>query len=189
MWLISWLFPVMWLAYIVYWRMMADDVKGDERREQGGSRLLRLLLMIVVLVLLGVQRIQLGVLDRRFLADSMRWYWIGAVVTACGLLFSICGRHALGRNWSRAVTIKQDHELITRGPYKLVRHPIYTGLLTALLGSALALGEWRGLVAVALAFVILLRKLRLEEQWMRTQFGEPYEQYSARVRALVPYIF
>jgi len=91
-------------------------------------------------------------------------------------------------NWSQAVTLKEDHELITSGPYALVRHPIYTGLLIAFAGSAIARGEWRGLLAVALVFVALWRKLKLEERWMRSHFGEAYETYSRRVSALLPYV-
>jgi protein-S-isoprenylcysteine O-methyltransferase Ste14 len=179
----------MWFAYIVYWWAMAANVKSDERREQASARLQRLVVMILAVVLLGFPRVPLSVLDRRFLPSSIWWFWIGAAVTASGLLFSVWGRRYLGRNWSRAVTIKKDHELITGGPYSLVRHPIYTGLLGGLFGCALALGEWRGLVAVGLVFIGLLRKLRLEEQWMRMQFGESYDNYSRQVRALVPYIF
>jgi protein-S-isoprenylcysteine O-methyltransferase Ste14 len=183
------LFPAMWLAYIVYWRAMAVDTKSDERSEDASSRLQRFAVMVIALVLLGIPSFRLWVLDRRFLPASVWWFWIGAVVTAAGLLFSVWGRRYLGRNWSRAVTIKKDHELITGGPYSLVRHPIYTGLLTGLFGCALAVGEWRGLVAVGLVFIVLLRKLRLEEQWMREQFGETYGSYSRQVRALVPYVF
>jgi protein-S-isoprenylcysteine O-methyltransferase Ste14 len=87
------------------------------------------------------------------------------------------------------VTIKEGHELVTTGPYALVRHPIYTGLLLAFLGSALARGEWRGIVAVAIATGALWRKLRFEERWMRQQFGEAYRAYCARVAALVPFVF
>jgi protein-S-isoprenylcysteine O-methyltransferase Ste14 len=83
--------------------------------------------------------------------------------------------------------VKEGHELITSGPYALVRHPIYTGLLLAFVGCAMARGEWRGLLAVVLVFVALWRKLRLEEKWMRAHFGAPYETYSRRVAALVPY--
>jgi protein-S-isoprenylcysteine O-methyltransferase Ste14 len=94
----------------------------------------------------------------------------------------------LGRNWSGAVTIKDGHELVTSGPYALVRHPIYTGLLLAFLGSAVALGDWRGALAFALAAGALWRKLRLEERWMREQFGDAYQAYSQRVAALVPFV-
>jgi protein-S-isoprenylcysteine O-methyltransferase Ste14 len=84
--------------------------------------------------------------------------------------------------------VKEGHELITSGPYALVRHPIYTGLLLAFAGSAMARGEWRGLLAEALVFGALWSKLRLEETLMRAQFGATYEAYSRRVAALVPYI-
>jgi len=84
--------------------------------------------------------------------------------------------------------VKEGHELIRSGPYALVRHPIYAGLLMAFVGTALARGEWRGLIAVALVFVTLWRKLRLEEKWMRAQFGDSYEAYSRQVAALVPHI-
>jgi protein-S-isoprenylcysteine O-methyltransferase Ste14 len=94
----------------------------------------------------------------------------------------------LGTNWSGTVTIKQDHELITGGPYRFVRHPIYSGLLLAFIGTALARGEWRGVLAVALTFVAFWRKLRIEEQWMRQQFGVAYEEYARRVAALAPHI-
>lgn len=86
------------------------------------------------------------------------------------------------------MSIKKDHDLITTGPYALVRHPIYTGLLVALLGSAVPLSEWRGLLAVAFISAALWSKLRLEEKWMRAQFGEAYEAYSRSVPALVPFL-
>ena len=69
-----------------------------------------------------------------------------------------------------------------------MRHPIYTGLLLALIGSALFRGEWRGVVAVALAAASIWRKLRIEERWMREQFGAVYEDYSRRVPALIPFV-
>jgi protein-S-isoprenylcysteine O-methyltransferase Ste14 len=115
-------------------------------------------------------------------------FFVGAAVTALGLLFSVWGRIHLGRNWSQAVTVKEDHELIVTGPYSLVRHPIYTGLLTGFLGTAIAIAEVRGVLAFGLVLIVLLGKLRLEERWMRKEFGESYEQYSRRVAALVPLI-
>jgi protein-S-isoprenylcysteine O-methyltransferase Ste14 len=86
------------------------------------------------------------------------------------------------------VTVKQDHELIVNGPYALVRHPIYTGLLLAFAGTGLARGEWRGVLAVVIVFLALWRKLRLEERWMQEQFGEQYRAYKHRVAALVPFV-
>jgi hypothetical protein len=82
----------------------------------------------------------------------------------------------------------RDHELVTSGPYAIVRHPIYTGLVLAFVGSAITLGEMRGVLAVVIVVASLWRKLRLEERWMAEQFGDDYERYRDRVRALVPFV-
>jgi len=113
---------------------------------------------------------------------------VGAVLTVAGLLVSVWARVHLGRNWSATITVKKDHELITSGPYRFARHPIYSGLLLAFIGSALACGELRAILAVTLAFWALWRKLRIEEQWMREQFGTAYDEYARRVAALVPFV-
>ena len=105
--------------------------------------------------LLSLPRIPLLVLHRRFLPVGDWWFWSGGVVTASGLLFSVWARHHLGKDWSQAVTLKEGHELITTGPYAVVGHPIYTGLLMAFAGSAMARGEWWGVLAVALVPTVL----------------------------------
>ncbi len=127
------------------------------------------------------------VLNERLFPWAPWEFWTAALVTAAGLGFAVWARLHLGRNWSGTVTLKQSHELITTSPYSLVRHPIYTGLLIAFLGSAMARGEWRGVLAVAIAWVALWRKLRLEERWMRDLFGEQYAAYQQRVPALIPF--
>jgi protein-S-isoprenylcysteine O-methyltransferase Ste14 len=86
------------------------------------------------------------------------------------------------------VTIKQDHQLIINGPYVVVRHPIYAGLIAGILGSVIALAQLRGLIAFVLFSLVLWAKLRMEEVWMRDQFGASYEAYSRRVAAVVPFI-
>ncbi len=184
----KYLFDAMWLAFVVYWWAMSKNVKTASRVEPVWSRALRLLAMICVLYLFFVPRMPISMLSRRFIPLSATSFWIGAALTAAGISFSIWARYHLGRNWSRAVTVMQEHELITNGPYRLARHPIYTGILLALTGSAIALGEWRGLLAVALLFFILLYKLTLEEKWMRETFGNSYEAYAKRTSALVPFL-
>ncbi len=184
----DYLFPAIWFVYLVYWWAISANVKATERQESAASRFARLVLLVGAVALLWLPRVPLAVLDSRFLPHGTWSFWTGAAVTVCGLLFSVWARRHLGKNWSQAVTVKEDHELITSGPYAMVRHPIYAGLLLAVFGCAIARGEWRGLLAVALAFAALWPKLRLEEKWMRAQFGESYEAYSRRVAALVPHI-
>jgi protein-S-isoprenylcysteine O-methyltransferase Ste14 len=116
-------------------------------------------------------------------------FWLGAAVTFAGLLFAIWAREYLGSNWSRSATIKQDHELIDTGPYAVVRHPIYTGILAGFRGMAIAISQVRGFIVLVLIFVAFWMKLRMEEQWMRSQSGEAYAAYAYRTAALVPYLF
>jgi protein-S-isoprenylcysteine O-methyltransferase Ste14 len=184
----DWFFPALWVVYILYWQVAARGAKSNERVEPLVSRIVRAVTFFFAFVLLMSPRLPIPVLYKSYLSETnwTAWFWIGAAVNVLGLGFAIWARVYLGSNWSRSVTIKQGHELITGGPYCLVRHPIYTGLLTGFLGTAIAIGQVRGLVAFVFLFAMLWFKLRLEERWMRLQFGEVYEQYAQRVPALVP---
>lgn len=182
------LFPVMWLSWAAYWWAASHNAKATARHESAASRLLHIVPLALATFLLLTPNSPISALGVRFLPLTVWPFWFGAAVTLAGLLFAVWARLHLGRNWSARITIKQDHDLITSGPYRVVRHPIYTGLLLAFVGTALARGEWRGVLAVVIAFCALWRKLRIEEQWMRAQFGVAYEDYSRRVAALVPFI-
>ena len=185
----NYLFLAMWLVYLGYWRAISKNVKQNVRLEAFASRFTRMLMIVCAAALLLVPRVPFAFLNRRFLPAGPLSFWTGAAITASGLLFSVWARLHIGKNWSSDVTVKVDHELITTGPYALVRHPIYTGLLIGFLGSAVARGELRGILAFALVVIALWIKLRLEETWMREHFGAAYAGYSAqRVKALVPYI-
>jgi protein-S-isoprenylcysteine O-methyltransferase Ste14 len=184
----QYLFYVLWISYLIYWWTMSRNVKETVRTESSLSRLTRSVSIILAALLLCFPKLPIPFLDLRFLPLSNLCFWIGAIITAGGLYFSVWARRYLGKNWSQAVTIKEDHKLITNGPYSLARHPIYTGLLFGFVGTTIALGEWRGVIAVALVFGVLLHKLKLEEKWLHEQFGESYEIYCQRVSALVPFI-
>jgi protein-S-isoprenylcysteine O-methyltransferase Ste14 len=185
------LFSMLWVAWVTYWWALSGSVKVNARRESVYSRRSYVVALLLAVVLLSVPGLPIPFLNRRFLpAESWPlWNAIGAVLVVMGLLFTLWAREHLGRNWSDVVTIKVDHELVTSGPYRVVRHPIYTGLLVAFLGTALARGEWRGLLAVALGFWAFSRKSRVEERLMREQFGTAYEEYSQHVAGIVPFVF
>jgi protein-S-isoprenylcysteine O-methyltransferase Ste14 len=183
------LVPALWIAWFVYWRISAAGVKAVQRRETPASRAAHIVPIFIAAILLWIPDIAGGgVLFRRFLPWSLGAYWSGALLLALGLAFSVWARIYLGRNWSATVTVKQDHELIRGGPYALVRHPIYTGLLLAFIGSAIVRGEWRGVLAVVIVFAALWRKLRLEERWMIETFGDQYRRYRERTAALIPFL-
>ena len=178
----------MWLVWAAYWWLAAYGAKSTDRREPPASRLLHVLPLLLSGWLLWAERVPGTFLNERLFPWAPWTFWAGALLTAAGLCFAIWARVHLGRNWSGTVTIKQDHELIVSGPYAIVRHPIYTGLLLALIGTAMARGQWRGLFAVLIAWAALWRKLRVEERWMTERFGQQYEVYSRRVPALLPFV-
>ena len=182
----GWLLGAMWLVWAAYWWASASNVKPALRREGFVSRALHIVPLGAAVALLMPPGAALPILATRFVPSSEPGFWIGAAITAGGLLFAVQARRWLGRNWSGTVTVKHDHELVTGGPYGIVRHPIYTGLLAGFIGSAIALGEWRGLVAAALVLLAFARKIRLEERWMQERFGDAYRRYRQRVPALVP---
>jgi protein-S-isoprenylcysteine O-methyltransferase Ste14 len=188
-WFYESFFPVAWIAFLLYWEIRSANTKTTQRLEPAASRILRALAFLIVIVLLSTTRIPLPWLYRRLWPVGIWPFWVGAAVTVGGLLFAVWARQHLGSNWSRSVTVKHGHELITTGPYALVRHPIYTGILTGFLGTAIALSEVRGFIGFVLIFLVLWAKLRMEEQWMRSQFGKTYATYAHQTAALVPYLF
>jgi protein-S-isoprenylcysteine O-methyltransferase Ste14 len=188
----AYFFPVVWIGFLlywqIYWQIKDKGAKATQRLEPAASRIVRALTFLAVIALLLLNHLPLPWLYRQILAQGLRNFWLGAAVTVVGLLFAVWARIHLGTNWSRSVTIKQDHQLIMSGPYGVVRHPIYTGILTGFVGTAIALGQVRGFIAFVLVFLALWYKLRMEENWMRGQFGAAWEAYSRRTAALVPFV-
>lgn len=183
------LIPALWLIWIAIWILAAFGTKQTVRREGASSRLGHGVLVVAGALMLGKPYFLGPALEQRFHADTFAWYLVGLALLIVGLGFAVLARAWLGRNWSGTVTLKQGHELIRSGPYALVRHPIYSGLLLALIGTAVVVGRWRALIAFVLFLAGLLVKMRKEEQFMREQFGEQYARYRAEVPALVPFLF
>jgi protein-S-isoprenylcysteine O-methyltransferase Ste14 len=189
LWFYEAFFPVVWIAFLLYWQVKAANTKTTQRLEPAASRILRVLVFVIVIVLLSTTRIPLPWLYLQLWPLGLWPFWIGAAITVGGLLFAVWAREHLGRNWSRSVTIKQDHELITSGPYAVVRHPIYTGSLAGFLGMGIAISQVRGVIVFVLIFLVFWAKLRMEEEWMRFQFEETYATYAHQTAALVPFLF
>jgi len=183
-----WSIPALWVLWALYWFVTARDVKATQRSESAASRWSHMGPLLLAAFLFWSRQLPWPWLYARFVAPGTPVRWAGTALVAAGLGFAVWARRVLGRNWSGIVTLKQDHELIRRGPYAIVRHPIYTGLLAGFAGSALALGEWRGLLALVIVCVALWRKLRLEERWLAEIFGDSYAQYRREVAALVPFL-
>ena len=114
---------------------------------------------------------------------------VALVLCVAGMSLAIWARRDLGRNWSATPTIREGHELIVSGPYRFVRHPIYSGILLALFGTAIASGNVLWLVALASFLGLFAFRMRAEEQLMGAEFPDQYPSYAARTRALIPFIW
>jgi protein-S-isoprenylcysteine O-methyltransferase Ste14 len=177
-----------WAAWALYWVVSAIGNKATQRREPLSSRLAYVLPLTVGGVLIAWRgQPWASVLSLRLWPRSLTLYWIGLAVLIAGLGFAVWARVHLGRNWSGAVTVKEGHELIRTGPYGYVRHPIYTGILTGVIGTVVCSGTLRATLGFVIIAVALTRKLRTEEALMRETFPGQYEEYCEEVPALVPF--
>jgi protein-S-isoprenylcysteine O-methyltransferase Ste14 len=177
----------LWLAWLLYWVISALGAKTTQRRESLGSRLSHVVPLLIGVALIVWPRVPWDWLSLPLLPHRPRTYAVGLALLMLGLAFTVWARLHLGRNWSGSVTLKEGHELIRSGPYAYVRHPIYTGLLVALLGSAVACGELRAMIGLGVVAGAFIRKLRIEERFMREIFPGQYQRYCAQVPALVPF--
>lgn len=171
-----------WLGLTSFWIWNWRRVKVTRRRESVGSKLSYTAIIIVGLALI---RAPVG---WRLLAWSPAVGWVAVSPNWAGVLFSIWSRTHLGRNWSATVTVKEGHNLTRTGPYRLVRHPIYFGMLLGILGLAIQAGRWPAVPGLALVFLGLRLKSRIEERLLREEFGREYENYRRDTPALVPYL-
>lgn len=183
--MIGYLYTALWLLLVFVWVVAALGRKRTARSETAGNRMAYTVILIAGCFFL-FRPPSFGPLSWRFLPATQAVAIFGLVVTAAGVAIAIWARLALGANWSGMVTIKEDHELIRRGPYRLVRHPIYSGILLAMLGTAVGNGQISCLLGIAISFASFRYKWRIEERFLIEQFGTQYIQYQREVGAVIP---
>jgi len=186
--IIATIIPVLWLVWLVYWWYSARDVKRTTQPEPFTSQIKHRAPLIIGVLCFAAPRWMPRPLTARFVPAGLLVPTIGTLMLALGLGFAVWARRHPGRNWSAHVVVKEDHALIRTGPYSYVRHPIYTGILFAMLGMALAIGEWRALVGFAAMVLSFGIKSRYEEARMRETFAE-YGEYERHTAALIPYLY
>jgi protein-S-isoprenylcysteine O-methyltransferase Ste14 len=174
-----------WGAFVLAWLLGAilyePQAPPERTRSRIGSALWPGLIIVAAL--------DFAVPRSAWNAVALHQAWIrilGLVILVAGTAFTIWARLALGAMWSAAPTVKEEHKLRTTGPYGVTRHPIYTGMLTMLLGTGLLTGDGRFLVAFPIYVVLVEIKLRIEERLMLAEFPEDYQRYRRQVPQLVP---
>ncbi len=176
----------LWVVFVVVWFVRALKTKPVQTREGVSSRL-----SYSVLSIAGAYTLFGGNSPRTWLHidifPASLWIQVLAVlITAVGIGFAIWARAYLGGNWSAAVTVKVGHQLVQTGPYRWVRHPIYSGMILGLFGTAMARRELGALVAVVLFYIGFKIKSRIEEQAMIGTFGAQYDDYRRSTGAIIP---
>lgn len=176
----------LWGVFGAYWMISALRVKRTARTETSVSRLATVAVLVAGAALIFWRSVPFGPLSERFVPENDGIKACSELLVAAGVSLAIWARWHIGQFWSARVTLKEDHQLIQSGPYARVRHPIYSGLLLGLLGTALFLGEWHALAGVGLIFMGHWLKARREEALLTEQFGEAYREYRERTGSLVP---
>lgn len=179
-------YTVLWTIFAVVWLLGALRTKGTQERAPLTSRLAYGIPVVAGAYLMFSESLPWGPLYSKVLPKSTALVALALFLTSVGIAFAIWARFYIGQNWSGAVTVKVGHELIRGGPYRWVRHPIYSGILLALFGTAVARRQLIGFIAVAFFLIGFLIKSRIEEQLMRKTFGEQYLEYTRSTGALVP---
>ncbi len=176
----------LWCAWFAIWLLWALRGKRTQQRESAGSRLSYTVLTVAAFWLMFSGDVPREWLRTRLYAINPGIEALGIAITLAGLAFAIWARAYLGTNWSGAVTVKVGHELVRSGPYRWVRHPIYSGMILAMLGTALVRHQVRGVIAVVLLYAGFKIKSKIEEQAMAATFGAEYAEYASTTGAIVP---
>ncbi len=173
---------VSWIAFWLYWLAASAGVKTGQTRwgRFAGVRLLVVVAALAVARLSGLRG--LGLVHEPWLAG------LGLAVFVLGLGLAVWARVYLGRNWGMPMTRKDDPELVTTGPYRLIRHPIYTGIITAMVGTTLAVGGYWLVAAVVLGGYFVYSAVQ-EERYLAERFGDSFPAYRRSSKMLIPFVF
>jgi len=175
-----------WIVFWAYWFVTAFLMRSSYKRMQSSGSVLLLIILVVAIWSIVME---LGPSPAmHFIPKNTGTELAGLSITILGLAVAIWARVHLGRYWSARPGIKQDHQLIRTGPYRLVRNPIYTGLLIGYAGTAIFIGELWAFIIVILLFIAFLGKIRAEEKFLLEEFGDVYEEYRREVKSLIPFL-
>ena len=175
-----------WRIWAAVWLLLAFWRKSVKKRETLEELTKHIASMVVGFWLLFGRAWSVAWLDLILIPRTQGVLWSGVALTGLGVAISIWARLALGSNWSGLVTLKEDHELIRKGPYRWVRHPIYTGILLSFVGTVLVEGRLRGWLGFAIIWATFYFKARREENFLRQEFGERFEEQTRKTGMFLP---
>jgi len=177
---------VCWWSLLAVWLVLLFAMKRAKKRETPWERAQHLVPVVVGFWLLFGKQEHWGWLNFQLLPQEPPVWMVGVILTAVGVAMSIWARLSLGANWSGTVTLKSGHQLIRHGLYRWIRHPIYTGILMAMAGSAIITGQLRGWLGLAVVLVSFYFKAKREESFLRQEFGAGYEDHARQTGMFLP---
>ncbi|HEX4486666.1 MAG TPA: isoprenylcysteine carboxylmethyltransferase family protein [Terriglobales bacterium] len=174
-----------WGVFVTYWIAGSTKTRANAQKEPFLSRFV-ILLMEFAGYLLVFAPINFGMLRMHVIPRTIPTAILGVACTWAGIGLAIWARYHLAEYWSARITIKEGHQLIRTGPYQRLRHPIYTGLILATVGSALVIDHWRCVLGVLLITVGYCFKAKREENMLGQQFGEAFQEHRKHTGFLFP---
>ena len=175
-----------WIIFVVYWVIGAMKTRATRDKEPFTSRSAVLVIEMLGYLLVFSGSTGIGILGTRFIPRTMTSAVLGVVLTWSGVGLAVWARYHLAEYWSARITIKEDHQLVRTGPYSHLRHPIYSGLILATIGSALVIDEWRCVLGICLVTVGYCLKASREEAMLARQFGEAFREHQKHAGFLIP---
>ena len=178
---------LLWILWLIGWYVAALFVNRTRSSEGMLIRLQHILPIAIGFFLMTHNRHRPLLIGRLYQSPVIEW--LGVAITVAGLAFAVWARVHLGKYWSGIITLKEGHRLIRTGPYRIARHPIYTGFLTAVLGTAITASTGDAFIGFGVILIAFLIKIRREEAVLAGEFGEEYDRFRKEVAALVPMLY
>jgi protein-S-isoprenylcysteine O-methyltransferase Ste14 len=175
-----------WAAFGLYWILSARRLHRTQTGAPHVYRLVRLSVLALTFILLFSNWLRIGPFAWRFVPNNLLIRETGVIISLIGIFLAIWARRHLGQYWSDKVEIKVDHQLIRSGPYAVMRHPIYSGVLLGVAGTALAIGEWRDVIAFRVLLTSYAVKAKKEDRVLSERFGKIFREHRSQAGFLFP---
>jgi protein-S-isoprenylcysteine O-methyltransferase Ste14 len=178
-----------WIVFGLYWLIAARRVKAARTTEWPAYRVFRLLLLAITFALLFAKWTGVGFLGRRVFPQKQVLPSFGFGLALAGMALAVWARVSLGQYWSDKIVLKVDHRLVRSGPYARMRHPIYSGVLLGVAGSAVVVDQWRGVLAFVLLLTNYMVKAKREDQILAEAFPLDFAAHEKNAGFLLPRLF